>query len=258
MTIDYKGIQIYFNDVGTGDCVLLLHGFLENLTMWDNLVPHICKTHRVISIDLLGHGKTGCLEHIHTMEMMAEAVHAVLEHFKIEKTIIIGHSMGGYAALAFAELYPNKMSGLCLMNSTALPDSEERQINRERAIMAVKQNHKTFISMSVSNLFAPENRVILKKEINHVKNESLKMSVQGIIAALKGMKMRKNRELILHNTSYKKMMIIGQKDPVLDYDNLIQQTNGTKVELVQLTDGHMSHIENLKELTYYLLHFIEK
>lgn len=258
MNIDYKGIQIHFNDVGTGDCVLLLHGFLENLTMWNELVPHLSKTHRVISIDLLGHGKTGCLGYIHTIELMAQVVNAVLEHLKVENFILIGHSMGGYVGLAFAELFPNKMSALCLMNSTALPDTEERQINRDRAIVAVKQNHQTFISLSVANLFAEENREKFKKEIKHVKREALKMPVQGIIAALEGMKIRKNRQFILSDSSYKKLMIIGHHDPVLDYASLIQQIQGTNVKVVEFSGGHMSHIENIDELTYNLLHFIEK
>lgn len=258
MTIDYKGIQIHFNDVGEGDCVLLLHGFLENATMWEDLIPHFSNTHRVISVDLLGHGDTGCLGYIHTMEMMAEAVNAVMEHLNIETTLVIGHSMGGYVGLAFAELYRTKISGLCLMNSTALPDNEERQLNRDRAIKAVKQNHKTFISMSVSNLFAPENREKLKKDIKRVKDEALKIPLQGIIAALEGMKIRRNREFLLQDTSYKKMMIIGRKDPILDYDTLIDQTRGTEVQVVEFLDGHMSYLENKKELTHNILRFIEK
>ena len=257
MNLDYKGTLIHFDDVGIGDCVLLLHGFLENSTMWHDLIPHLSKTHRIISIDLLGHGKTGCVGYIHTMEMMAEAVDAVLEHLNIKKTILIGHSMGGYVALAFAELYPNKINGLCLMNSTALPDSEDRQLNRDRAILAVKQNYKTFVRMSVANLFAIENRELLKKAINHVKNEALKTPVQGIIAALEGMKIRRNREFILRDTFYKKMMIIGLKDSILDYENSIQQIKGTNVELLEFSDGHMSYIENKEELTYNILRFIE-
>ncbi|MCB0444548.1 MAG: alpha/beta hydrolase [Gelidibacter sp.] len=258
MNLDYKGIIIHHTEEGQGNPIILLHGFLENTTMWQHLVPTISKTHKVITIDLLGHGQTGCLGYIHTMEAMAEAVDAVLSHLKIDTATFIGHSMGGYVALAYAELFPKKINGLCLMNSSALPDSEERQLNRDRAILAVKQNYKTFVSMSVANLFASDNREKLKIEIEQVKTEALKTPLQGIIAALEGMKIRKNRVYLLHNTNFKKLMIIGRKDPVLEYDTLLEQTQNTMVEIVQFSDGHMSHIENMKELDYIIKRFIEK
>ena len=92
----------------------------------------------------MGHGDSDCLGYVHSMEENAEIVKAVLSNLKIRKTIIIGHSMGGYVALAYAEKYPKEILGLCLMNSTANADSPERKINRDRAIIAVKQNYKTF------------------------------------------------------------------------------------------------------------------
>ena len=258
MILEHKGISVYFSQDGQGEAVVLLHGFLENSTMWNELIPHLSKSNTVIAIDLLGHGKTECLGYIHTMEMMAETVNAVLNYLKIEEANFIGHSMGGYVALAFAELYPEKLSGLCLMNSTAIADNSEKQLNRDRAIAAVKKNYRTFVSMSISNLFAPDNRERLVKEIDLVKKEALKMTVQGIIAALEGMKIRKDRTNLLHDSSFKKMIIFGLQDPILDYDSLISQVMNTDIKIVELSGGHMSYIENKKELTYNLLHFNEK
>ena len=258
MILTYKGISIAYSVSGQGKTVTLLHGFLENSTMWKDTVTLLEKTHQVITIDLLGHGQTGCLGYIHTMEMMAEAVNKVISFLKIDKSVFIGHSMGGYVALAFIELYPDKVTKLCLMNSTAIADSKEKQLNRDRAILAVKSNHKTFISMSIANLFRPKNRLVFKDEIKLIKEEALQMPLQGIIAALEGMKIRKNRELILQNRSLKKMMIIGSKDPVLEYNTLIKQTTETDVKVVEFPDGHMSHIENMKDLSYNINQFIEK
>lgn len=258
MKIDFKGIDVFFDDKGQGKTVVLLHGFLENSKMWNNLTSQIVESNRVVTIDLLGHGKTGCLGYIHTMELMAESVDAVLNHLKISQCILIGHSMGGYVALAFADLFQEKVVGLCLMNSTASPDSEERQINRDRAVAAVKQNHQIFVSLSITNLFAPNNREKLISEIEQTKSEALKTPLQGIVAALEGMKMRKNREFILKQSPFKIMMIIGQQDSVLDYKSLKEQTKEMDVEVVEFSDGHMSHIENKYELTYKIKHFIEK
>ena len=258
MVLDYKGISVYYSQKGKGKNVVLLHGFLESSTIWKDLASKISKSHRVVSIDLLGHGKTGCLGYIHTMEQMAEAVEGVLCHLKIKEATLIGHSMGGYVALAFAEIYPEKVNGLCLMNSTAMDDSPEKKENRDRAIEALKQNHKTFIRMSIANLFRPKNRIIFSKEILNLKNEALQFPLQGIIAALEGMKIRKNRVELFRNATYKKLMIIGLNDPALQYSTLINQTKDSDVDVVELPDGHMSFIENKKEITYTIMHFIEK
>ncbi|MCB0447006.1 MAG: alpha/beta hydrolase [Gelidibacter sp.] len=258
MILHYKDIPVFYTDQGKGDTIVLLHGFLENSSMWIHLIPELSKSNRVVCIDLLGHGQTGCLGYIHSMEAMAETVEAVLKHLKVDSATFIGHSMGGYVALAYAELFADKMRGLCLMNSSAMPDTEERKQNRDRAILAVKQNYKAFISMSVSNLFAPENRELLIDDIERVKKEALKTPLQGIIAALEGMKIRKNRVHLLQKSNYKKLMIIGRKDPVLEYNTLIEQTQNTEVKIVEFSDGHMSHIENKREFTYIIIRFIEK
>lgn len=257
MNLEYKGTELYYSVAGKGKAVVLLHGFLESSTIWKDLKSVVCKTHQVVCIDLLGHGKTGCLGYIHTMEQMAEAVEAVLKHLKIKQATFIGHSMGGYVALTFAELFPEKVKGLCLMNSTALDDTAEKKLNRERAIEAVKQNHKTFIKLSISNLFRPKNRIIFSKEIQSIKEEAMQFPIQGIIAALEGMKIRKNRVELFRNAKYKKMVIIGRKDPVLQYHTLIDQTKDSDIEIIEFPDGHMSFIENKKDFTYIILHFID-
>lgn len=258
MIIEHKGINIFFTDEGKGSAVVLLHGFLENATMWNDITPTISKKNRVICIDLLGHGKTGCLGYVHSMELMAEAVDAVLKHLKIRRSTFIGHSMGGYVALAYAEEHPDALKGLCLMNSTASADSPEKKQNRDRAILAVKQNHKTFIRMAIVNLFRPKNRKLFSDKIKQIRKEAQETPLQGIVAALEGMKIRNDREALLHFTPFKKMMIAGKKDPVLYHPFLVEQTQNTEVKLVTLPDGHMSHIENKDELLLNILHFIEK
>ena len=257
MIVQHKGINIFYTDQGTGKALVLLHGFLENSSMWQAFLPEFTKKNRVICIDLLGHGQSECLGYIHTMEAMAEAVEAVLKKLKIRRSIIVGHSMGGYVALAFAEKNPDAIKGLCLLNSTANADTLEKKKNRDRAIKAVKQNHKTFVRMAISALFRPKNRKLFAKEIIEVKKEALKTPLQGIIAALEGMKIRNDREVLLHFSPYKKMVILGKKDPVLDYQKIISQIQNSEVYLVELPDGHMSHIENTNETLTALKSFIK-
>jgi pimeloyl-ACP methyl ester carboxylesterase len=255
--IIYKNTSIHFTDIGDGPAIVLLHGFLENLTMWDDLVPLLTTKNRVISIDLLGHGQTGCIGYIHSMELMAEVVMAVIKHLKLRRITLIGHSMGGYVSLALAEVYPDFVKGLILMNSTARADTPQKQLNRDRAIAVVKNNHTAFVRMSIANLFRPKNRALFREKVNAVKREALKTPLQGIVAALEGMKIRQDREVLLHFSPYKKMLILGKKDPILDYQTLLEQTQHTDVEVVELPDGHMSHIEDFDIFSYKILHFIE-
>ncbi len=258
MILEHKGIQVFYTDQGYGKPIVLLHGFLESSNMWTPLIPDLLKTHRVITIDLLGHGLTGCLGYVHSMELMAETVDAVLNHLNIEKKTIIGHSMGGYVALAMAEKNPNSMQGLCLMNSTFLPDSEERKMLRTRANLMAQTNFDNLVRMSFTNLFSLKSKETHKQELEIALTEALKTSVQGYMAANEGMKLRTDKTQLFRTLPTKKLLIIGKKDPILDADSVKKQLKGTDVDIVELTEGHMSHIENKEELTYNIMHFIEK
>ena len=144
------------------------------------------------------------------------------------------------------------------MNSTALPDSEEKKINRDRGIIAVKQNHKTFVRIAIPMLFSEKNRTLFTSEIKQITNEALQLSPQGIIAALEGMKVRKDLTSVYTNSQYPITMVIGKEDPALDYNSLIQQTKNTKVQVVEFPDGHMSHVENKEDLITVFLNFLKK
>ena len=257
-TAIYKNTTISFIDQGKGKAVVLLHGFLENKSMWNDYILEISKKNRVITIDLLGHGATECLGYVHSMEDNADVVQAVLQELKIKKSVLIGHSMGGYVALAFAEFYPENVKGIVLLNSTSRADSDERKTNRDRAIKAVKQNYTAFVRMSIANLFSEKNRIILIDEIENVKTEALKTPLQGIVASLEGMKIRKDREVILHFAAYPILLVLGKEDPVLNYDENVTQIENTTVKLHTFTDGHMSTIENKEELMLVLLEFLKK
>lgn len=256
MNLLYKNTNIHFTSIGKGSAVVLLHGFLENSSMWQEVSQELSVRNRVICIDLLGHGKTGNLGYIHSMEDQAQMAKTVLNHLKLRKYIVVGHSMGGYVALAFAKLFPESVKGLCLMNSTALPDTEEKKLNRDRAIKALKKNHKTFVSTAIPMLFSEKNRKIFLKEIDQITQEALLLSPQGILATLEGMKIRKNQTSIYKTANFPIQIIIGKQDPALDYNSLIAQTKNTKVKVIEFPDGHMSHIENKKKLIESLTSFI--
>lgn len=255
--IIYKNTKISYSDTGKGSAIVLLHGFLENQTMWQDLIPELSRKHRIITIDLLGHGESGCLGYVHSMEDNAEAARSVLSELRIRKAIFVGHSMGGYVALAFAELYPAVVKGLVLLNSTSKADSEERKANRSRAIKAVKKDYIGFVRLSIANLFNPDNRERLVDEIEKTRAEALKTPLQGIVASLEGMKIRKDRETLLRSATYPILFILGKKDPVLNYEDGLKQIENTSINLVTFPDGHMCHIENGEELKEVLLDFFK-
>ena len=254
----YKEVVIHYTDEGNGSAVVLLHGFLEDHTMWDDLAKEFSSSHRVIRVDLLGHGKSGILGDIHSMEDQAEMVKAVTQKIGVDRYTVIGHSMGGYIALALADLYPEDIVGLCLMNSTSLPDTPEKKINRDRAIEAVRANHRSFVRIAIPGLFAPKSRKRFEDRVQEATEVALAMPPEGITAALEGMKVRKDRSKIFKEGKYPKLLIIGKQDPALDLETLIPQTKYPDVESTVFEDGHMSHIENQKELTETLRRFFER
>lgn len=257
MTLEYKKCKIYYTDVGLGPAIVLLHGFLETSAMWKDFIPELSKKNRVICIDLLGHGQTDCLGYVHTMDDMADAVLSVLNYLQIESAKFIGHSMGGYVGLALIEKAPELIESLCLMNSTFEDDSKERKEIRTRAIKMAHHNYESLVKMSFSNLFAPESKESFKEDYSSSLEIALQTSLQGYIAAQEGMKLRPHRLDKFRTLNGKKLIITGQKDTLINSNNIKNQIKNTAIIHEELSEGHMSHIENKYELSYLFLHFIE-
>lgn len=250
-TVAFKEGKIKYTDTGKGRAVVFLHGFLESHEMWSYYVTHLPKHIRSICIDLPGHGKSDNFGYVHSMELMAEAIRAVLKQERIRKVIMVGHSMGGYAALAFAELYPDILKGLIMYFSSASADSREKKQNRNRAIQLVERNKSSFIRNSIPLLFAPHNQKKYQKSIAVLIKRANTMGIQNVIAALGGMRERSDREIILKFAPFPVHYVIGELDPVLDAEKLIAQSeisNSGSYTLLRKT-GHMGFIEN-KRATY--------
>ena len=255
MTLDYKGSKIFYTDEGKGKAIILLHGFLENSSMWQEITTVLALKNRVICIDLLGHGQTECVGYIHTMETMADAVKAVTKQLKLRKIDFIGHSMGGYVALAFAKKHPENIRSLCLLNSTAQADSEERKQIRLRAIEMAKTNYTALVKMGVSNLFAPTSNSLFKEAINTIKKEALQTPLQGYLAATEGMRLRENTESVLQSIP-KRLIITGEHDPILPLEIIEAEAKRTQTPLTIVPNGHMSYIEAKEEVIQALQDFL--
>lgn len=244
MKITYQNKEIHFTTEGTGETLVLLHGFLESKEIWRKFIPLFSQFGQIIAIDLPGHGGSQVVDEIHTMELMAETVKAVLDYLGVEKANIIGHSMGGYVALAFLEQYPVKVGELMLLNSTPEEDSDEKKKNRERAIEVVTKNKKAYISMAISNLIPPENEMKFVKEVDLLKKNAFDFPTKGILAALRGMKIRTSKVDALTNFEGTKVIVAGEKDPLLELTSLKSIAKESNCRFYALPGGHLSYLES--------------
>lgn len=257
-SITYRGIRVGYTDRGKGRAVVLLHGFLGAKEIWEQSIEALSKGYRVIAVDLPGHGETGCTGYAHSMEEMARSVKAVLDGLRLKKYVLIGHSMGGYVALAFADLFPDHLRGLCLYHSSAYADTEERKADRLRAIAAVKANRNLYTKTVIRNLFAAKNLRYLKEEIALANRIARKTPKAGIVAALYGMRDRKSRDLILGLVDYPILMVIGEQDNVLPAAQLLEQSEliRNKQVLYLEHDGHFGFLESPRQSNKALRKFL--
>lgn len=257
---EFKKTKIAYSDIGKGRVIVLLHGFLGSHEVWTETVKKLSKRFRVISIDLPGHGSTPSIGYYHSMELLAQSVKAVLDHIGVRRYVMAGHSMGGYTTLAFAELFPENICGICLFNSTSYADSEEKKKERDKVIRLVKKEHKHYVTEVVTGLFAPENIGKIKADVEKVKRIASGTSKQSIINSLEGMKERKSRDLILKFAEYPVLFIIGKKDSVINYETMYSQMALCKYPFVLMLEnaGHMGFYEAAKETQKELESFAER
>ena len=180
------------------------------------------------------------------MELMAKCVKKVTDSLKLKKYVLIGHSMGGYVGLAFADLFPDNLKGLCLFHSSAYEDTTEKKADRLRAIKLIRANKNIYTKDTIINLFSVKNLKYLKNEIQFAVKIAKKTTQRGMIAALYGMRDRQNREIIMGVVQYPIMMVIGEHDNILPSELLIEQSKliKNKTILYLENDGHFGFIES--------------
>jgi pimeloyl-ACP methyl ester carboxylesterase len=223
----------------------LLHGFLESLGIWSDFEEELSKEFKVVCIDLPGHGSSGVQGEVQLMSMMAEAVKAVLDQIEIESCVMVGHSMGGYVTLGFANQYPSFLNGFCLFNSTALEDSEQKKKDRVRAVKVIQMNPEVFVNEAIPNLFAPGNVARFDSDVQRIKKEALRTPILGINSSLLGMKDRPDQLEFIAGYPKPILFIVGEEDPVMPLAALKSQLSASPTieSLVLERVGHMGFIE---------------
>ena len=255
-----SALHICDSEVGE-KCIVLLHGYLENMLVWENFVPLIYKDARVITLDIPGHGISVVQGEIHTMEYLADTVAAVLDKLGIAQATIVGHSMGGYIALAFAERHPARTEALVLLHSTPYADSDEKKKNRQREINLIKSGKKELLAHTAPEAgFAAENRNRFRTEIEDLQQTIYLTEDAGIIALLNGMIERKAQSEMLHALGRPILFILGRKDGYIVPEIAEKMvTEHHEAEVVWLENsGHMGFIEESKTCANALLDFVSR
>ena len=255
------GHAVHYRDEGrsNGEVVVLLHGFLQSLDVWSSYVLTYMHDLRVITIDLPGHGHTESFSEVHSMDFMARIVKTVLEEAGVDQCVMIGHSMGGYVALAFAEKFPYTLRGLGLINSHALSDSEQHQFSRRGVCEQVKENRASYIVNFVPTLFDDHNRAALMQDIKDLQDQCLETKAEAIIAAQKGMMSRPSRIGVLQQLEIPVLFIYGKNDNRIPLEIAITQAMLPHHSEILLLDrvGHMAFMEDREYVKPRIKNFVD-
>ena len=224
--------------------LVLLHGFMENNTIWEDMEESLSDQFQLIKIDLPGHGKCEVLGEIHTMNLMAEEVKKVIDHLQFSKVHLLGHSMGGYTALAFAELYPENLKSLSLFFSSTLEDNDDKKDIRRRSIEIINRNYPSFVDNSIANLFSENERDILRDKIELAKKIAVETNTEGVKASQLGMAERPNRTKILLEFNLPILIIAGKHDNAVKTETFFEHIpNRKNIKTYILDCGHNGHWE---------------
>jgi len=258
--IKFHQKNIFFTDEGKGRAIVLLHGFTESAKIWKGFSEKLSEKYRVVCIDLPGHGRSDTIDGCHEMDLQADVIYMALKKLKIRKCLMIGHSMGGYVTLAFAARYQDMLKGIGIFHSHCFADSPEEQENRNRTIKVVNEDKLGFISQFIPQLFPLEVQDKFTGEIKKLVKQASRMTKEGVIAALEGMKVRPDRVELLMTTDLPVLFILGMKDPKAPISKLWEMiTMPSHSEALILRNcGHMGYIEAPEETLKTIKGFARK
>lgn len=253
--------MIYSESIGEGSPVVLIHGFCETSEIWKPLKNKLALTHKVISIDLPGFGKSPLPQLTFSIMDIAEMVHAFLEENDLLDCIVIGHSLGGYVTLALAERHPEDLKGFGLLHSTSLSDDEEKKRGRNKTVEFVKNRGvDVFAESFVSQLFYVKNRSRLESEIQDVTKIAASTNQDTLVNFMEAMRDRPDRSHVLKSFDKPILFIAGDQDTSVPIDKSRLQYEMIKhPSIVELKDvGHMGMYEATQECFVAITQFLSQ
>ncbi len=261
--IIFRDKKIFYTVQGTGKPVILVHGFAEDSNIWQHQTEKLKDNFYVIAIDLPGSGQSEILDDNAKIEDYADAVKAIAdaesETNGFRSFTILGHSMGGYVTLAFAEKYPSLVEAFGLFHSTAFADDDAKKEARKKGIEFIKNNGtELFLRSTTPNLFSEktkkENASLLQKLVNDYKNISPKSLIQYYYA----MMTRPDRTHALQNATKRVLFISGKNDSVVPLQAFLQQCHLPSISHIYIlqNSAHMGMWEEADVSTRRLFEFL--
>lgn len=244
--LKYEQGKVRYSDLGKGNAIVLLHGYLETGDVWHPLEKLLAVNHRVLTVDLPGHGGSEVTGEPHTVEYMAGAVREVIKDTGEKKVLLAGHSLGGYVTLAFAEKYPELLSGYVLLHSHPFADSPEAVTKRKREIFVVRAGKKDIVyPASISMMFAEQNLARMPEELARSKEIASQNSAKGIIAMLNAMMARPSRSALVESGTLPLLWILGRHDLYFSPEKAlgdIKLPGNARVVILE-NSGHLGFVE---------------
>lgn len=256
--INLNGTDFFYRTNGKGAAVVLLHGFGEDSSVWEaqyDLFPD----NLLIIPDLPGSGASGITKDM-SMEGLAGTVVALLDLLKIEKCILIGHSMGGYITLAFAEKYSHRLHAFGLFHSTAYADGEEKKETSRKGIAFIRENGAfAFLKTAIPNLYGPETKEQNPGLIQKQLTASKEFRDEALIAYYEAIIRRPDRTKILEATKLPVLFIIGVFDNAVPMQDVLEQCHIPSISYVHILEhsGHMCMQEETDRANQSLLRFVQ-
>lgn len=245
--------------------IVLLHGYLETMNIWNELVDLLKDKYRVIVLDMPGHGLTDSAPaqksgvSVNTMEFGADVVKALIEKCNAKNVVLGGHSMGGYVTLAFCRKYPGTLEKAVIFNSNPYKDDPSKAEDRKREIDVIRAGKLDMLAeLSIPKMFKPENLRLFDDKIMETIELCDMHNPEGIVASVIGMQQREDTTEIMENPPVPMMMFEGDSDRFLDLEGVTQMIRKfPKVKHILLENtGHNSFIEAQEKVYQHICDFV--
>lgn len=243
--------KLSYRKEGSGDAIVMIHGFPDDGELWREVVPMLSEQFTVIVPDLPCSGGSTYKGEQLTIDLLADAVKVILDKEGISEAVFIGHSMGGYVALAIAEKFRNLVKGLSIVHSTPLADDDEKIAIRKKAIDIIDKGGKgAFVRQMIPNLFSDVTKKSNEELIKYQVNKGEKLSDECLIAFYNAMIIRLDRVKVLKNSTFPVMWVLGKDDMVTPLTAVMQHCIHANVNFVHTYPdcGHMSMLERPTKL----------
>lgn len=239
-TLKVNNITLAFERRGRGKPLVLVHGYPLDHSIWHEAASLLENDFSLILPDLRGFGESTTVNTPYTLADIARDLAALLDLLKIEKAAFAGHSMGGYIALAFAKLFPERINGLALVASQALADTPERKEGRYKTAKDVEENGVGAVAAAMTDKLSPLPRVreILRPLIE-------KQNVAGIAGALRAMAEREDTTPLLSGFNFPLVLVHGDADELVPVERAREIKSAvSSAHLLELPGaGHMPMME---------------